>query len=70
MALTRHDWFKGIENTAPPIRHRFYTKAKARAMAIENAARFEQMEQAIQELKEMLLKNHEEHHEQMTSLME
>ena len=28
------------------------------------------MEQTTQELKEMLLKNHEEHHEQMASLME
>ena len=39
-------------------------------MADENVARFEQMEQATQELKEMLLKNHEEHREQMASLME
>ena len=39
-------------------------------MADENAVRFEQMEQTTQELKEMLLKNHEEHHEQMASLME
>ena len=39
-------------------------------MADENAARFEQVEQTTQELKEMLLKNHEEHREQMTSLME
>ena len=39
-------------------------------MADENAARFEQMEQATQELKEMLLKNHEEHREQIVSLME
>ena len=36
----------------------------------ENAARFEQMEQATQELKEMLLKNHKEHREQIASLME
>ena len=39
-------------------------------MANENAARFEQMEQTTQELKEMLLKNQEEHREQMTNLME
>ena len=39
-------------------------------MADENAARFEQVEQTTQELKEILLKNHEEHREQMTSLME
>ena len=39
-------------------------------MADENAARFEQMEQTTQELKEMLLKNQEEHCEQMASLME
>ena len=39
-------------------------------MADENAARFEQMEQTTQELKEMLLKNHEDHREQMASLME
>ena len=38
-------------------------------MANENAAQFEQMEQTTQELKEMLLKNHEEHREQMASLM-
>ena len=39
-------------------------------MADENVARFEQMEQTTQELKKMLLKNHEEHHEQIASLME
>ena len=39
-------------------------------MADENTARFEQIEQTTQELKEMLLKNHEEHREQMASLME
>ena len=39
-------------------------------MADENAARFEQMEQTMQELKEMLLKNQEEHREQMANLME
>ena len=39
-------------------------------MADENAARFEQMEQTTQELKEMLLKNQEEHREQMANLME
>ena len=39
-------------------------------MADKNAARFEQVEQTTQELKEMLLKNHEEHREQMASLME
>ena len=39
-------------------------------MADENAARFEQMEQTAQELKEMLLKNQEEHREQMANLME
>ena len=39
-------------------------------MADENAAQFEQMEQTTQELKEMLSKNHEEHREQMASLME
>ena len=39
-------------------------------MADENVTRFEQMEQATQELKEMLLKNHEEHREQMASLTE
>ena len=39
-------------------------------MADENAVRFEQMEQTTQELKEMLLKNQEEHREQMTNLME
>ena len=39
-------------------------------MADENAARFEQMEQTVQELKEMLLKNQEEHREQMANLME
>ena len=39
-------------------------------MVDENAARFEQVEQTTQELKEMLLKNHEEHREQMASLME
>ena len=33
----------GIDNTAPPTRHRFYTRAKARVMVDENAARFEQM---------------------------
>ena len=38
-------------------------------MANENAAQFEQMEQITQELKEMLLKNHKEHREQMASLM-
>ena len=32
-------------------------------MADENATRFEQMEQTTQELKEMLLKNQEEHRE-------
>ena len=50
--------------------HRFYTRSKARAMADENTARFKQVEQTTQELKEMLLKNHEEHREQMASLME
>ena len=39
-------------------------------MADENAARFEQMEQTTQELKEMLLKNQEEHRKQMANLME
>ena len=39
-------------------------------MADENAARFEQMEQTTQELKEMLLKNQKEHREQMANLME
>ena len=39
-------------------------------MANENATRFEQMVQAKQKLKEMLLKNHKEHREQMASLME
>ena len=39
-------------------------------MVDENAARFEQMEQTTQELKEMLLKNQEEHREQMANLME
>ena len=39
-------------------------------MTDENTARFEQMEQTTQKLKEMLLKNHEEHREQMASLME
>ena len=39
-------------------------------MTDENVARFEQMEQATQELKEMLLKNHEERREQMVSLTE
>ena len=39
-------------------------------MADKNAVRFEQVEQTTQELKEMLLKNHEEHREQMDSLME
>ena len=39
-------------------------------MADENAARFEQMEQTTQELKEMLLINQEEHREQMANLME
>ena len=38
-------------------------------MVDENAARFEQVEQTTQKLKEMLLKNHEEHREQMASLM-
>ena len=38
-------------------------------MADENTAWFEQMEQTTQELKEMLLKNHKEHREQMASLM-
>ena len=54
---------------APPTRHRFYTRAKARVMVDENAARFEQMEQATQKLKEMLLKNHKDYREQMASLM-
>ena len=39
-------------------------------MADENVAQFEHVEQTTQELKEMLLKNHEEHREQMASLME
>ena len=68
-ALTRHDLIQGNRSTAPPTSHRFYTRSKARAMADENAPRFEQMEQTTQELKEMLLKNHEEHREQMASLM-
>ena len=38
-------------------------------MADKNTVRFEQVEQTTQELKEMLLKNHEEHREQMASLM-
>ena len=39
-------------------------------MTDENSTRFEQVEQTTQELKEMLLKNHEKHCEQMVSLME
>ena len=69
-ALTQHDLIQRNRSTAPPTTHRFYTRSKARVMADENATRFEQMEQTTQELKEMLLKNHEEHREQMASLME
>ena len=54
----------------PPTKHRFYTRSKARAMVDENAIRFEQLEQATQELKDMFVKSQEEHHEQMVSLME
>ena len=61
---------QGKRSTAPPTTHRFYTRSKARAIANENAAWFEQMEQTTQKLKEMLLKNHEKHREQMASLME
>ena len=48
----------------------FYTRAKVKAMVDENAARFEQVERATQELKEMLLRNQKEHREQMARLME
>ena len=61
---------QGNRSTTPPTSHRFNTRSKARAMADENASRIEQMKQTTQELKEMLLKNQEEHREQMANLME
>ena len=39
-------------------------------MADENATRFEQLERATQELKDMFVKSQEEHREQMASLMD
>ena len=39
-------------------------------MIDENATRFEQLEWATQELKDMFVKSQEEHREQMASLME
>ena len=60
-------FFKGIKNTMP---HRFNTWAQAKTMIDENVAQLEKIERDQHELRELLVRNQEEHQEQLAKMME